>query len=74
MIACTGFSDCSHAQVKSAKIGLIYAWGSSDPFATYMEKHDSSDSGYVDLTWNLDCAPGMFFDIASSEPCLSLVA
>ncbi|CAE7931018.1 unnamed protein product [Symbiodinium necroappetens] len=52
---------------KSAKLGLIYAWGSRDPFATYMEQHGGGDRGYVELQWNLDCAPGTFFDIASAE-------
>ncbi|CAE7504109.1 unnamed protein product [Symbiodinium sp. CCMP2592] len=56
---------------KSAKLGLIYAWGNRDPFATYMEQHGGGDRGYVELQWNLDCVPGTFFDIASADckPC-----
>ncbi|CAE7337002.1 dfx [Symbiodinium natans] len=54
-------------EVLSTKIGLIFAFARTDPHE-HLDQHLLSSTGYVDLSWNLDCAPGQYFDMASAAP------
>jgi len=46
----------------SPNIGVIYAFAKLDPTNLEMVQHIMTTTGYVDLQWNIECAPGYFYE------------